>query len=285
MNLGKQIIARGWRQGSILAVPKDTPVAWLVPVKGGAFEVTTSPLGDEFAVIVSQDCDIAREPELEPFVEAMAARWTDDKGELHRASTNATRRFLLGYRDLNGVQEGLIVDATRKLQIAKKVLLERFPLNDAPTISASRAERFPRWLAARYNRPAIPDPVVRAVQKPVVDAISRLGATDGKRSILDRITEIRFVADGEVPPFDVELLLICYEDEDQPPNWDEDLATIGGWLCHVIGEAGAVATISWTSWTPRTISLETYLSSKPLPLDHFTLIWEGDVGKAGLAGQ
>lgn len=49
-------------------------------------------------------------------------------------------------------------------------------------------------------RPPLPDALVAAVQRPIVDAVRKLRPTDERRRILEGIREILFVVHDDGPP-------------------------------------------------------------------------------------
>jgi hypothetical protein len=235
---------------------------------GGSWDIGgDDPVGDAL-VVVSHDCDLVRSEDKEPRVEAMVASWTEDAGSIREAGRNATRKFLIQV-DQNG-QRGLIADASKRVQIPKAVLRQHHPV-EGP--AAGRLMRFRHWLGERYSRPPIPDEVVKAIQRPVVQAIKRLNAADPKHVILDAIGEIRFLIQNDEPPYDVDLLFIREDTQDggYADVSEEQIATVAGWLSEVLRRGEGVREVAWAPYTPGTISWEDYRSSTRLQLDEFTL--------------
>src|SRR5262245_49155149 len=144
-HVGRELFEGGWRQGSLLNAA-SAQVAWLRlrsdtgsaaravgPTTGapaaGPWAVTTEPFAaDDQLVVVTQTCDLCQPPDREPYVEVVRAYWTRDKGIIHDASWNSVRRFLIQRRVADdGTEEGLIADATTRVQFEKAALLAVTP--------------------------------------------------------------------------------------------------------------------------------------------------------------
>jgi hypothetical protein len=237
---GKRLHAFGCRQGALVEGLKD----------------------GELWVVVSQDCDIVAASGTETHVEVIRAQWTADRAEISKARKgNSTRAFLM-------VEDGsraLLVDP-RKRQLVEKAHLE------GTTFKAVLPEhlrgRFARWIASRYDRPAIPDETVKAIHKPLVKAIDALAKRPGVVGpLLDQIDEIRFIAGAEAPL--VVDFLVMTPDEDEFTAEQE--ADIAAWLeTALVVLNGPVQEIHVDFRGPRSVSLHDYLATTPLQLDHYT---------------
>jgi hypothetical protein len=71
--------------------------------------------------------------------------------------------------------------------------------------------RFRQWLGARHNRQSIPDHLVEAIRRPVVDGLRHLKRGDTLWQVLDGVGEIRYFADHRQEPYRVEIFLIQSE--------------------------------------------------------------------------
>jgi len=289
--LGEALIQQGWDQGSLLTA-RPAQQSWLArrPVSS---DDTTEASGSgpelwethqqvlapgEHLVVSSQACDIARDPTKEPFVELLRASWTDDKQLINEAGRNSIRRFLLRRRTGDdGVPEGLIADATSRIYVEKSSLLGLTPEPGLDPSDQFVAHKFRRWLADRYNRPAVPDNLVAGVQKHVVEAVRKLKATDDLTELLTGVDQILFFADVAQEPYEVELILMRNERQDVSLELDEEgAARIAGWLSEVIREGAMAKVVHWEILDSRTISLYDYVTAYPLPLDYYTLRGEPD---------
>lgn len=177
--VGEELIRCGWHQGSLLPAVsaqkswlalksiEETPLTWRLQQ-----ELLEE---NNLLMIVSQTCDIKRAPTQEPYVEAVRAFWTNDRNIIHEAGKNSIRHFLVFRRITTlGIVEGLIADATVRVQIEKAALLQLTPLMGFNESNKITQRRLRRWLAKRYNRPALSDELVIALQRPIVKAIGKL---------------------------------------------------------------------------------------------------------------
>ncbi|HET7637160.1 MAG TPA: hypothetical protein VFK47_00325, partial [Ktedonobacteraceae bacterium] len=126
------------------------------------------------------------------------------------------------------------------------------------------------WLAKRYNRPAIPDAIVNAVQKPVVKAIDKLPTAHGFHRILDGIDELLFIPRNDNVPFQVDMVFIRDERSDVPHVSDEDAAKLGDWIANVLQKSGEAELTNWEILSRKEISVYDYSNAYELPLDYYT---------------
>src|SRR5207244_1436958 len=67
------------------------------------------------------------------------------------------------------------------------------------------------WLARRYDRPALPDPMVEHFQRPVERALALLDerAPDAARALTELVGELRVnLPEHEEPPYELELVIL-----------------------------------------------------------------------------
>ncbi len=154
------------RQGSILpkavrdrlgiATPKDNP--------------------NPVLVVVSHDCDLVRPYEVEPHVELIQGRNTNEQsGGLYNGRN--PRRLHLEYKQ-DGEKKVLELHARNKIPVDKKLLMDVVPDPDA-VLGRKGVQILQVWLAARYNRAAFPDdldsrmePIKKGLRSADPDAIS-----------------------------------------------------------------------------------------------------------------
>jgi hypothetical protein len=148
-----------WRQGDVL--PDQAVRSFLGDLPG-----------IDIVVVVSHDCDIAQQPNVEPVIEVISGRRIAAVDGNFTYAKNARRLHLT----LSGGTEQLTVDleANRKIAIRKQQLGEYKPVATVG-VTTSELTILQRWLAARYRRAAFPDEFDR-----------RLDAT-GLRDQLSRI--------------------------------------------------------------------------------------------------
>jgi hypothetical protein len=133
-----------WRQGH--ALTNETAVALgLVPEKAVATAIV---------MVVSHDCDITQDPEIEPTIEVIiGARVGVADGNLTHAKN--PRRLHLACT-ANGSAMCIELRATSKLEIPKDCFAGHLP-NAGLEVAPNDLSILQRWLAARYRRAAFPD--------------------------------------------------------------------------------------------------------------------------------
>jgi hypothetical protein len=133
-----------WRQGH--ALTNEAAVALgLVPEKAVASAIV---------MVVSHDCDITQDPEVEPSIEVIiGARVVAADGNLTHAKN--PRRLHLACT-ANGSAMCLELRATGKREIPKDRFAGHLP-NAGLEVTPNNLSILQRWLAARYRRAAFPD--------------------------------------------------------------------------------------------------------------------------------
>ena len=127
---------------------------------------------------------------------------------IREAGRNSVRHFLLRERKVDGIDEGLIADSAMRVQLDKAALLQINPSACFESTDEHTARRFRDWLGKRYQRPAIPDEHVAAIQRPIVNAIGKLSAKDKIQVLLQGVKEILFLATGDSEPYQVQLVFL-----------------------------------------------------------------------------
>ena len=120
------------------------------------------------------------------------------------------------------------------------------------------------------NRPALPDAIVNAIQKPVVKGIDKLSASDRLHRILDGIDEILFITANDSVPFLVDMIFIRNERSDSPRVSDEDAARLGNWIADLLQKGKEAELIHWEILGRKEISVYDYSNAYELPLDYYT---------------
>jgi hypothetical protein len=130
-----------WRQGHVIGA-EDWPAVGGEPLPVNAV-----------AVVVTHDCDLAAEPDVEPEIEVIVARRVAQLEGNYSASKNA-RRLHLPYQ-CKGEVTVLELEHRERIGITKKALEQLQPAG-GPESPADR-RTLQRWLGARYYRPAFPN--------------------------------------------------------------------------------------------------------------------------------
>jgi len=133
-----------WRQGHALTNEAAVELG-LVPEKA----VATAAV-----MVVSHDCDITQDPEVEPSIEVIiGARVAAANGNFTHAK-NPRRLHLPCTEDGSAMYLELL--ATGKREILKDRFAGRLP-NAGVEVTPNNLSILQRWLAARYRRAAFPD--------------------------------------------------------------------------------------------------------------------------------
>lgn len=268
-NIGAQLLERGCRQGALIEAPAR--MLWLQDSgeQDGHWIAREDAAKETQLAVVSQDCDIVAPGKTEPFVEAVAARWSADRSEIHVARKgNSVRLYLL--TETEG--KALLADARRRVHIKKESLLSAKFTKVLP--DERTRLRFASWVAGRYDRPAIANEIVNAIHKPLVKALDALGRTgESPMDVLDRVDELRFAVRGN-GPWKVDLIAML--DGEQELGAEEE-AELAGWLEDILViEDGSIEEIGVAFRAPRTISLHDYTQTTRLQLDQYSPETEQD---------
>ena len=285
--VGVELIKRGWHQGSLLEAT-SAQMSWLALSDQQKISEEQSSSGsttslenwilrhevldaNDALIVASQTCDIQRSSQQEPYVEVIRGYWTSDRSVMHQAGKNSSRLFLIQRRfSSEGREEALIADAIIRIQIEKVALLLLTPKSSFKENDRITPHKFSEWLARRYNRPAIPDAIVNAVQKPVVKAVDKLPTAHGFHRILDGIDEILFIPRNDNVPFQVDMVFIRDERSDVPHVSDEDAAKLGDWIANVLQNNGEAELTNWEILSRKEISVYDYSNAYEFPLDYYT---------------
>ncbi len=262
VEIGRQLIERGCRQGSLVkGVPARTPV-----LKKAADWAHSESVHDGAAfVVASQDCDVDARTKDEQCVEVMVARWTGKKSEIDTARKgNSWRLFLLQ----EGDGQALVADARLRTWVEKTSLAEAQSFETV--LDPGRARRFARWVAGRYDRPALDDRVVIALQRPIVESVldARKKNQELWRLLDGLVDEIRFAVPQGDPPWPRLDFIFLLEDGAQLAG--DGRRELLGWLQAVVVGARATAECHAAVETPSSISLRHYLDTERLPLDYLS---------------
>jgi hypothetical protein len=268
---GDALLAADWWQGTLFHA-STLCFSWhdLSLDKAGNQRITKDERqvkASEKLVLISQDCDIKAPVDKEPFVEALVCKRYNQKF-VERVSKTSARWFVIN------PAIGLVAEAKYRITLAKPVL-SQFSPEPWPS-SPHRLDRFIQWLARRYDRPAIPDAVVDAFQKPFEKCIADL------RLEMPKIFEVfnRIVSDirislppNEIPPFELHLVLLIGHDglSKEEANAIDivkqiTLSSLDANLVHLHPDFRVL--------TEEEISLKEFYATRPVYLDYHTFLGE-----------
>ncbi len=263
-SVGRQLYDLGWRQGSLLAAPPNRSVN----KRAGAIWETETSATDGSLVLATQTCDMVRDAAKEPTLEFLRAFWTDDKSKMSEAKKNSNRVFLLRTEERAGVKWGLIADATVRMFVDKASLLAERPQAGC---LPKRERGFQRWLARRYDRPAVPDALDKAVHQPVVKGL-REERRRGSRisALLDRVAEVLYTVEDDGPPFGVAIFFVPEDGTLHAPITDAEAEEVSAWFMGTIGSGGDARVVNWELWPLDQVSVADYFAATPLSLYEFS---------------
>lgn len=266
--LGAALVDRGWVQGAWFAPPS---AAVYVNQFGDASGASPPPgaralKARERLIVVTQTCDIVSPDE--PYVEALVCQRERSRDYLARLDRNSARQFVI---DPAG---GWVARAAYRVLIDKARLAELTP---EPWPGApERLDRFVRWLARRYDRPALPDVLVDVFQRRVEAALRQFDddqpAVSAAFSAAVHEMRVNLPA-HETPPFDLQFILLVRRDGLTELEADAIQAAIDA-IRQGLDPGGVHLDPEVRIVTDEEISLAEYLATRPLFLEYLT--YRGD---------
>jgi hypothetical protein len=260
--LGDELLEAGWRQGTLFSAPSayftwnalsDTNLEEVIIQKRKA-----EP--KEKLILISQDCDI--KSDVEPYVEAFLCRPEKQKF-LSKVGPKSARWFVIDF------DTGLVAQAKYRVQFAKPVLKLLTPEPWPGT--SERLDQFVRWLARRYDRPALPDVLVEVFQYPVEQALARLFEEAPALGVAFNrsVHELRInLPASETPPFDLYTVMIVKSEgltEDEANGIDAVTEAIRASLNKEVVHLDDVRIL-----TEEMISMAEYYATRPVFLEYHT---------------
>lgn len=255
-----------WRQGVLFSAP-EVSVAWNERSTDTPSRVITKcrkPRSGEKFVVISQTCDIKAKKGDEPYIEALLCSREKNVTYLARVDRNSARKFVIS-TDMN-----LVAEAKYRVLLDKDMLDILAPEPWPGT--AERYNRFVRWLARRFDRPALPDKMVEAFQIPVENILKQIdeeSPTIGM-AFSQAVYELRVnMPENEEPPYTLSLLMMCKQDELSIEEADAisyvfDIihSNLDTSIIHLDPEKRFL--------TDEEISLKEHRATRPLFLEHYT---------------
>jgi hypothetical protein len=128
---------------------------------------------NERFIIITQQCDLVREPSREPTLEVVGARWDTDPaitGNLR--GLKSWRELVVAEVKTGNVRQALVADSRRRSLLDKRALFA-LPARQALPDNADSRRRFAYWAGARYYRRPVPNDLAVCVERPLREAVRK----------------------------------------------------------------------------------------------------------------
>lgn len=265
-SLGNELFNTGWQQGTLFRASSACfTLNQLSGTEPDAKIIRKERLtgSEEKFVLITQDCDIVASDTLEPYVEALLCKHEKQRF-VSKISGNSTRWFVIDWNT------GLVAYARYRTHFDKKALTKLIP--EHWPVGPNRFDEFVRWLARRYDRPAIPDPIYEAFQRPLNASIALFEEEEPAIfAAFNRVvSDVRVkLPSSEKPPFDLQLIFLIgtdnlSEEEANAIDYFENIAhgCLDTNLVHLQPEVRKL--------TEEMISMREFYASRPLFLGDYT---------------
>ncbi len=272
-HVGRRLYDAGIKQGAILR-PSDLKFVYSVPTPGeeGVETKERAVKAKERLVVASQDCDILAKPEREPFAELLICKKESPERCAALIEGNSSRWFLLD------ADRRFVAQAFQRIHVRKEAL-ERLQ-QDGWSLDNETLERFARWLARRYIRPAFPDEFVEAYQGPV-DGVFEDTPTEVLGSFSGVVNEIRISKSStQAPPYNLEFLLLT-SSEDLSEQEARTVTLVQERMEAALSASPLVGSVGFSFQTIYETSIAEYFASDPIYLENLT--YGGEDGPRGAA--
>jgi hypothetical protein len=262
--LGNKLFDLGWRQGTLFSAASAC-FTWNRFADSDTNELIRGERGiksKEKFVLITQDCDFVASEDDEPYAEAILCK-PDSIKFVNGIRGNSTRWFVIDR------ETRLVAHAKYRVQFTKQALSKLIP-EQWPN-GPNRLDEFARWLARRYDRPAIPDPIYEAFQKPLDARLALLKqeCPDIFAAFNRVVGDVRVnIPDSEEPPFDLQLILLIKSEglTDEEANAIDSFgqvvqASLNPDLVHLQPQR---------TLTEEEVSLKEFYASRPIYLADYT---------------
>jgi hypothetical protein len=195
-----QALVKELYQGDVLDVAKsvrlyspDAP-SYPAEVEGVPHEEpvmtmeTVIPSG--LCVIVSQDCDLRRLPDIEPYV--IVAPLTAVDEHTYREASDAMSTRFFAYPAVEGYEDRqlLVVDLRVLSSLEKTALLSSHVRRIPCPLSGPRREDLRHFVGDRFGRAPFPDEIARQVITPIEQALKRVRQNEAFAGVFSTVVWI-----------------------------------------------------------------------------------------------
>lgn len=185
------------RQGDVLDVPKTavlfSPDMPTYPNETEGIEADEPVMTMEvrqpsqLAVVISQDCDLARPPHTEPYVLIVPLTQVTPTAYQDASRLLSTRYFAYGEIEGHEHKERLAADLRVVTSLEKVALLSPHIARIPCPLSDVERGRLRRWLGRRFGRYPFPDEIQRGVIDPIEDAVAAVRKNEAHRKTHDTV--------------------------------------------------------------------------------------------------
>ncbi len=203
-----------WKQGSLV---KHSDIESLVLATVDRIPTPDATQGASGLIVVTQDCDLVRDSEIEPFVEFMLSRKVTKPEPQYRNGRNPR---VLQFPISNSGEDEIFYEISihDRFRVEKKSLTGLVP-EESRWLEERHRKLVCGWIAKRYDRPAFPDAFNRRLDQ-VEKKLEKLF----KSELSDHVSGIYIAgADREQVANEPYLIsvLIAYED-----RWSSNLEAL-----------------------------------------------------------
>jgi hypothetical protein len=265
VHVGRRLYDAGWKQGAILHSTALKFAYSKLASRGEGIEPGERPIRNrECLVVSSQDCDILSASE--DYIEVLVCTKESAKFCARLVEGNSSRWFLVNE------EMRFVAQAPYRLYIEKEALEQFEPENWS--LEGDDLERFARWLARRYIRPAYPNEFVEVFQDPfneVFDNAPEDIANDFSRVV----REVRLSKSSiQGPPYNIDFVLLTLRED----ITEQELDAIEYMQETIYDALSTLPEIDDVAFSVRTLdemSAAEYFATDPVYLEYLTREGEG----------
>ncbi len=258
--VGRRLYNAGWKQGTILRSTALKFAYGTLASDGESIETgERSVKNRECLVVASQDCDILSKSE--PYLEVLICTKETAKFCAKLVEGNSSRWFLVD------ADKRLVAQAPYRVHLQKEALEKFEP--EGWSLDGEALERFARWLARRYIRPAYPNEFVEVFQEPfdqVFENASETTVEDFSRVVREvRISK----SSTQGPPYNIDFVLLTLREDLLEQELDA-LVSMQERITEALGQLSQIGSVEFSIRTLYEISAAEFFATDPVYLEYLT---------------
>jgi len=265
IHVGRRLYGAGWKQGTILHSTALKFAYGKLASHGEGIETgQRSVKNQECLIVASQDCDVLSKSE--PYVEVLICKKEPANFCAKLVEGNSSRWFLVDAEKL------LVAQAPYRVHLEKEVL-EQFVPEDW-SLGGEALERFSRWLARRYIRPAYPDEFVEVFQNPF-DGVFQSAPENVVGDFSRVVREVRISKSSvQGPPYSIDFVFLTLR-EDVTEQEANAISSIQESLSNALGPLPQIDRIEFSMRTLEEMSVAEYFATDSVYQENLTYEGEG----------